>query len=559
MKTFFGDQLSRAKLIVFGITVIFLLVIMVQSCSKSVLIRDNYYDVNSLIHNTNQINDEVYLKAHMKNGDVYVFPNEWQLEPNEDVVIGKATQYDPYRKELNRGILKVKVDEVALFETNRNLTRLEANRIGALTALGGVNIGFFLVCIASPKTCYGSCPTFYTDADTNFHYADAEGFTHAILPSMAYADIDAIGKQRVENGHFSLTMKNEAMETHVVDDVQILAFPISGNERVYHAEDDKFYKSSRSFSPKSVRAKEGDISELLALADKQERFSLANENNLSSKEEIILEFDRIDLSKTYGFNLHYRQTLLTTFLFYSALDYMGNEASDILARLDSEDELKSKFDATANELGNIEVYAWHGSEQKWIKQGEFSESGPIAINKQLISLGLDFSTENLKVKLVLNEGLWRIDFASLVEIDEELFPYPIKASALSYKGEPDETSLALIHEPGKSLLSYPGDAWQFDFQLPTEHSQYEVFLYSKGYYLEWLRNEWFEEKNLMMLKMMVFTPKLYLKIVAKEFKKYESEMEAKFWASRVDTKLHSYFPPKKTKNKDLQANTKAIY
>ena len=39
-----------------------------------------------------------------------------------------------------------------------------------------------------------------TNEKDNFHYADAEGFSNAIAPSMEYYDIDAINHQPISDG-----------------------------------------------------------------------------------------------------------------------------------------------------------------------------------------------------------------------------------------------------------------------------------------------------------------------------------------------------------------------
>ena len=87
----------------------------------------------------------------------------------------------------------------------------------------------------------------------------------------------------------------------------------------------------------------------------------------------------------------------------------------------------------------------------------------------------------------------------------------------------------------------PGSEYSLGFLLPQANTEYELFLYSKGYYLEWMRQKWIKDKDLLKLRQMVYNPKKYLKEEAENFKKYETTMEEVFWNSKIDTKTFSYY------------------
>ena len=59
-----------------------------------------------------------------------------------------------------------------------------------------------------------------------------------------------------------------------------------------------------------------------------------------------------------------------------------------------------------------------------------------------------------------------------------------------------------------------------------------MFIDTKGYYLEWIREEWKKEQDLDRLTQMYLRPNQFLKDMAPEFKKIESEMESLFWNSK---------------------------
>ena len=144
------------------------------------------------------------------------------------------------------------------------------------------------------------------------------------------------------------------------------------------------------------------------------------------------------------------------------------------------------------------------------------------------------------MKIVLNKGLWRIDYAALANIIEEVKPVEIHPEIILNKGKIDNKAIAALNDPDKYLISMPGSEFKLKFIFPEKGINYELFLYSKGYYLEWMRKHWLKDKDLLKLKQMVDNPKKYLKVEAKNYKLYELQMEHEFWNSKIDTKTFSY-------------------
>jgi hypothetical protein len=193
------------------------------------------------------------------------------------------------------------------------------------------------------------------------------------------------------------------------------------------------------------------------------------------------------------------------------------------------------------ELGDLDVYLWNEKKNNWEFQEVLYETGPIAINRQIIPLKNNVSDSKVKIKLMMNKGLWRIDYSALTNIKEKVKPIEISPSSILNKGNNDKAALAAINCPDNYLISMPGSEYRFNFLLPNTNTDHELFLYSKGYYLEWMREHWIKDKDLLKLRQMVENPKKYLKEEAKEFKCYEKAMEEEFWNSKIDTKTFSYY------------------
>lgn len=516
-------------------------IIGVQSCS-TYHFRSNYKDANRLIYETDNLRTKPFLKAHLKNGDVCILKDSWKIDTALNMVTGYGTQFDFNRKQTFDGSINISIDSVAIFETNTKILHPEANRITALSLMAGLDVAIGIICLANPKACFGSCPTFYLNENDNFHYADAEGFSNAISPSLEYFDIDALNHKLITDNTLSIIMKNEALETHCVKDVKILAYPLKEGERVFHSPTDDFFLCENLYMLKQAEGEEGDITDYLKHDDRLERFSLSDSNDLSSKEEIYLTFDNVENTNNLGFVISFRQTLMTTYFIYSAMGYMGDEVGDFFAKIETDEKINAKLGiGIKEELGDIDIYIWNNQKNDWEFQDGFYETGPIAMNRQLIPLKNSYSGSEIKAKMVLNKGLWRIDHVALTNIKDKVIPLELSPSSVYNKGKIDCTALSQIKSSDEYLVSMPGSEYKFNFMFPGANTYYELFLYSKGYYLEWMREQWIKDKDLLKLKKLLDNPKKYLRDEVKAYKLYENTMEQEFWNSRIDTKTFSYY------------------
>ncbi len=483
-----------------------------------------------------------FLKAHLKNGNVCILKDTWKVDTTLNTITGNGIIYDFNRVIVSEGTFSIPVDSVAIFETNTKILNPEAGRVAALSVLAGVDLIVGIICLTNPKACFGSCPTFYINEHEDFRCADAEGFSNAIAPSLEYSDVDALNNKNLSGNLFSITMKNEALETHCVNDVRLLAYPRKKDEHIYQSASNDFYLCENIYSVSNAYGNETDITTLVQYDDRQERHSYANKKNLSSKEEIYLDFNNVKDQDNLGLIIDFRQTLMTTYFIYSAMGYMGNEVGDIYAKIESNREIRNKLDeGIKKELGNIDLYAWNEKKNIWELQGGLYETGPIATNRQIIPIKNILTGSNIKLKLVLNEGLWIIDYLALTNIKEKVKPFEITPGSILNKGIPDNSALNSICNPDKYLISMPGSEYKFNFLLPEQNRDYELFLYSRGYYLEWMREQWIKDKDLQKLKQMLDNPKKYLRKEAKRYKLYETTMEQEFWNSKIDTKTFSYY------------------
>lgn len=471
-----------------------------------------------------------FLKLHMKTGELYVL-EKWNFYSLKDSVSGSGKLLDPNRQIISEGQFSVPVQGIVLAETNYIKGSSGTGVLTALTVVTGI---FTIVCIANPKACFGSCPTFYAFNGYDF-IVQSEGFSSSISPALEERDVDALYRIKPSKEDFTIQLMNEAYETHVIRSANLLALPKPLGGRVFSSPDGEFYQALNITESSKVSAAEGDISEKLCSFDGDERFSEADSNNLAAKEIIDITFN-FESSNDLGIVIAARQTLLTTFLFYQTLAYMGTSAGEWLADAERNGvQFKQILENPRSVLGNIDVLQ-ENDNGEWIKVGEVGETGPIATDIKIVPLSKISErvkdNSSIKIKLRMSKGLWRIDYAAIAEIIKEVEPIVIPPSTSSPQYSGSSNVVEMLTNPDSALITFPGNKYLLNYKLPSDYYNYEFFMESQGYYLEWMRNEWLAEENPGKVYQMLFNPQQYYKDLAPQFKKVEAEMEETFWSSK---------------------------
>jgi hypothetical protein len=478
-----------------------------------------------------------FLKSHMRDGSLYVLSN-WAVTTGDSTVRGEGRHFDQARRPLSAGTYRIPLDSVALFEANVVQT---SSAVGAYSVLTAVTAIGAIVCITNPKACFGSCPTFYADDDTTT--VQAEAFSSSVAPSLEATDVDALYRVHPRSPSLRLRMTNEAFETHVVRYVDLLAVAHGDGERVGRTPEGEFRRFRDPVPPAHVvgagRAPGGDAAVgLLAAFDGRERFSLADSNDLAARESIELEFPARDDPAPMGFLIAARQTLMTTYLYYQTLAYLGRGAGDWLAMLErSGGAGRSLVEGIGRRLGTIDV-AVPDSSGGWRRAGCVGETGPIATDVYLVPLperapstaGRDRGP--VRVRLEMTKGMWRIDHAALVSLGEAATADRIVATEVRRDGVVCPEALRSLIRRDDPIVALPGDVYTLVYPLPASPERYEYFLEARGWYLEWLREEWMKEENGAYARQAFLDPSGALRRLAPEFKAAEPRLEGLFWSSR---------------------------
>ncbi|MEX1364438.1 MAG: hypothetical protein AB1Z98_15035 [Nannocystaceae bacterium] len=476
-----------------------------------------------------------YLKVHGTQGELTVL-EQWELDPAERRITGNGQRFDAERTKVASGPLEVGYDDVALLETNAPKTVVHSGLVVMGVVSAGVLTGT-IACAVNPKACFGSCPTFYRPGqDDEPSQILAEGFSASIARSLEATDVDALGDWQHDGGPLQLLMRNEALETHVVRHVEVLAVPQPDGAEVLR-DGDEFWASGRSHAPSACDSDGGDCRLALRAQDDQAFQSRASPRDLAARETIRLRLPRGE--GPVGVVLRARNTLLNTFLFYQALAFFGPRAGEQLSALDRaepDDPAVQRLRRFGELMADIEI-AVRTRGGRWVSIGSYREIGPLAWETKVVpvpeALLARLPDDVVDVRLRLTQGYWKLDRVALAELDHPLVPVRLAPTAAwrDDDREPDADALARLLDPESTLVTYPGDRVRLGYDAPE--GPHVLFLDSRGYYYEWMRSEWLFDFDPAAGRELLGTPRRALRRLAPYYARVEAGAEEVFWNSQV--------------------------
>ena len=425
-----------------------------------------------------RLDEESFLKVHMSSGELYLL-DSWQVDATRSRIDGTGTLYSPAREPGAAGPQSVRVEDVALFELERP-EDISSGGLGTLAVMTTVFGAITGICAVDPKGCFGSCPTFYPDEGASGRPL-AEGFSASIARRLEARDVDALFALAPRRGRrFELTMRNEALETHAVRRVRLIAATRPRGGRVLRSPDGELHEAFELRPALACRAAEGDCRTALAAWDGDERSSPADPVDLATREEIELEFPAGP--GPLGLVIGARQTLLSTFLFYETIAHFGRGAGAFLAAVERGNGAERSALAMARVLGAVEASV-ADPDGSYRPIGAFDEAGPIAGDVQV----LPFTAEGpgpVRVRLRLTKGHWRLDYLALARLGRVARPIVVEPEAVLRDGRRDEGARRTWRSADSHVVTRPGDALRLRFELPRPAAELELFLESEGFYYE---------------------------------------------------------------------------
>ncbi|HYT70962.1 MAG TPA: hypothetical protein VEK78_06225 [Gemmatimonadales bacterium] len=433
------------------------------------------------------------VKAHLLDGSTVVYPRGVTVAHDSlHPLAGVATRYDAGLRPSTA--LPVPLDSVVGMEAFRTEVEYGQTIMVSTLATAGTFFGTLGLLVA----IFGSCPTYYADS-AGTPVLEAEGFSYSIAPLFEARDVDRLRVGVGPDGALRLEVRNEALESHYLNQLELLEVNHGAAELVLPDEWGRPLAVRGWVEPAAVTDRSGrDLRALLATTDghvfRTDHRLLDAAGTAGLEDYIDVTLPRPPGAESVAVVLRARNSLLNTVLLYDvmlgargarALDWVGSD----LERVGPALELGNWY---ATRMG-MRVAVWRGGGYQ--DAGRIRDTGPIAWKDVAIVVPVPREErDSLRLRLSFVADNWRIDRLGVAAGVRRPFPRPVLlARVLRSDGGEDSVALrSLRAADAQYLQTGPGQRFDAVFEpgRPLADSLRTFLLASQGYYVEWIRPAW---------------------------------------------------------------------
>jgi hypothetical protein len=474
------------------------------------------------------------VKVHLKDGSTAVFPEGVTLESG--LLKGKGTRYDLALKS-SQEVTSVPLDEVAAMESYREDVNHAASALLSVVATAATVAAVGLAAIA----IFGSCPTVYSDPGAAHGppaRLETEMFPYSIVPLFESRHLARLSGGVGPDGRLRLEIRNEALETHYINQLQLLEVRHRPGEDVLPDPGGGPLVVGARTAPSRASSRAGtDVTRILARSDgdafRTDRRTLAAAHAGDLEDWVDLTFPAPAAGGKKALVLTARSSLLNTVLFYDlmladagplALDWLGRD----LNRISDAVEM-GRF---CQKYMGLKVAVWTGDTFQEVAR--VPDPGPIAWHDVVIPLPLTTGDTEVRLRLTFLADAWRIDSTMLADLAPSGTPRVLPvAEVTGPTGLPEPAAKRSLLLPDHDYLrTSPGQRFfvRFDPEPLAPGERRTFLLSSQGYYTEWIRGDWLRSSR----PPRVFAPTeaALLEGLAR-WRREQSSLEARFEKQRV--------------------------
>ena len=485
------------------------------------------------------------VKAHMDDGTMVTMKEGFDRQIFYDSVflIPKefGIKYDLYRTSHDT-VTKIPFSDVAFLETVTD----HLDETAFFSSLPGTVFTYVVIHVA----IFGSCPTYYSLGGREEHL-EAEGFSYSISEKFELGDLDKLRRAEVQDGIVNLKIKNEAYETHYINQFQLKevqhkpsfeAVPYE-KENFLLGRDHKVFLTNNSAQIISARNSKG-LNVLDLVREKDNTFYQSGSEfipevlaNTDSRDYIDLSINPEGNKGKLFLHLKLRNSLLNTVLFYNVL-------------LDKQNYRAIKWitDDSNKNLYAYQFYKWYKKyfgltveverNGNYVEMGRIGDMGPISWAETGLVVDVK-KNEPVNIRLSFLPDNWQIDYVGVSFTGDEDPPIQTHhISSLSAK-DLDSTLIKnkLSQDDEEYFVNYPGHSIDVGFEVgkTDESTKRSWFIYSKGYYIEWLRNNWLEPKMGESVQKEISLDAELIPELYREWQNVKTDFEELFFETMVPT------------------------
>jgi hypothetical protein len=473
------------------------------------------------------------VRVHLSDGSTIVFARGFTLKG--DTVTGAGFRYAPGSSS-GASADPIVLDSVVgmeTFETGiRSAPTILASTVATTFAVAGS--------VALIKAIFGSCPTFYSDS-SGVPVLEAEGFSYSIAPLFEQRDVHRLRAVPSEQGILSLEVRNEALETHYINDLELLEVPRAPDEYVTPDNEDRPLALRGLHPPAKAIDRAGrDVTQLLARADgvlfETDSTTLANARAGDLDDYIDLEIPNLERADTVVLVLRMRNSLLNTVLLYDqilgapgarSLDWLGHDIQRIATAVD--------MGKWYSERMGMHVAVRDGATYRTV--GRIGDSGPIAFHDVgfLVPVLRGKPGDNVHVRISFVADQWRIDQIQVAKSYRRPAFRTVPASEVVTR-DPSQSDSALrdLREADEHyVVTSPGQSFVVRFDVGKGDGRARTFLLaSQGYYTEWVRGGWIKSASGQPFR----TTDQSLVAALNSWRSERSTLERAFFSTRIATR-----------------------
>ena len=433
------------------------------------------------------------VKAHLKDGSTIVYPSGVTVTASD--VQGNGTRY-VFAGSATTAVTTVPLDQVAAMEAYREVLNDGKSFAVSLlaTAVGAVGS------VVLFKALFGSCPTVYS-GDGGIE--EAELFSSSIAPLYEGRDIDLLKARPNAAGDLTLEIRNEAMETHYINHLQLVEVRHAIDEAVLpdtHGEPVVLGRQRPVATAVSRRGQ--NVAGLLANADgafyasDRAAIDAANPADMDEWIDVTLPVQPGATSAALAFRL--RNSLLNTVLLYDvmlapagagALNWMSGRLSNISEAVE--------MGRWHQRRAGLHVSVWRDGSYREVAR--VPDAGPITWHDVAAVVPVPAGETTLRVRLSYLVDHWRLDrlgvSMTVGPADSRVIPL---ATVRGPQGVLEPAALKDMASPDERYLqTSPGHRFLADFHTgPAPVGRARTFLLSsQGYYTEWIRGSWIQNAS----------------------------------------------------------------
>jgi hypothetical protein len=385
---------------------------------------------------------------------------------------------------------------------------------------------------------FGSCPTIYADS-AGVPSLQAESFSYSIAPLLAKRDVDLLNVKPDANGVIRLEVRNEALETHYIEQIELLETRHRVDEIVAPVARGGFVALSRVATPASIVDSRGrNVREELSVADGRVFSSgdsalvAAADGSGSSEEHIDITVPRDAGRDSLALLLDMRSSLLSTTIFYDemlarhgarALDWVGHDLSKITTVAQVARWYTDHF--------GLRVSVRDGDDWKPIVR--MMDFGPTAWRTvaAVIPHARRLRGDSIRLRLSFVTDEFRIDRVAATWDVRPVEARRISAARVTESGgmRRDDVRDFIRAADDRHVVTSPGDRFAVDFDVGRDATPRTFLVAVDGYYVEWVRPAWIRAAT----DSLPFSPRTTTQEVLRAWVASRESLEHRFFRDRV--------------------------